>query len=596
MPPKKRAAEDNAGGDDQRKRAATSTVAGGKSVTISAPGGAPATKPGAPVARAGAATAAAGGTSKPGTVRGMPKPGVRKISAAALASRAKAVSSSAASKKETAPPVITKNTLMWFRNDLRLQDNKALHEASVRAKAAGTHLIGLFIISKAEWVASNEAPVKIDFWLRNLAKLKKALDDLSIPLIVKETGASSDIPNIIGSIVKEHSISHIHWNADYTAKGLKRDELVKSSLTSIPQTYVVITDDKCVIPPREIMTKINTPFQNFELFMTSWFVKVEAKRQYLDLVPGPGANADGAKTEFATYFQADVPSSYPHNLDLEEVERLYPAGEDTAQKRLDSFIKETVSKYHTVSYLVGHEGSNSLTPFIANGILSHRQCVSMARSVNSNKVMVGNEGVKQWVTEFILREFYTHIMLLFPRIAEEKAYIAATEDIRWSSDERKFSLWCQGKTGYPIVDAGMRQLNSVGFMNARARKIVQCFLVKDLMMSWQKGEKYFLSKLIDGDVAFNNGSWQWCAATGIDCQPYFTSNSPLTQSQRRDPHGEYIRHWVPELESLSDTQVHDPFRLMPAKDFTKLGYPRPMVDHMDAKKKYVEEYKRVLDK
>ncbi|KAF9388069.1 hypothetical protein CPB97_001643 [Podila verticillata] len=596
MPPKKRPADDSAAGDEARKKAATTTAAGSKSVTIAAPGGVPAkTGP----AKTGAARPGAAGTSKTGTVRAAPKPGVRKVNAAAQASRAKAASVTAAAakkEKETAPPVITKNTLMWFRNDLRLQDNRALHAASVRAHDAGTTLLGVYIITEQEWAARQEAPVKIDFWMRNLAKLRKELEKLSIPLIVKKAGAVSEIPGIIQSIVDLHDITHVFWNAEYTADEQKRDEEVKETITKLPFVYAEISEDRCVIPPKEIMTKIAKPFTVFDQFKMTWLVQVETQPRHLTLSPAPEPNPAGAKAEFSKYFGSEMPTSHPHDLDQSEIEKLYPAGEAVAHERLTDFISGTILEYHTIKSQAGHLGSNPLAPYIANGILSHRQCVSMARSVNNNKVMVGNEGVKLWVTEIIWKEFFKHVMVSFPRICENMAFLPATDDVRWSNDDRKFTLWCQGKTGYPIVDAGMRQLNTVGYMDSRVRKIVQCFLVKDLMVSWQKGEKYFMSHLIDGEMASVNGSWQWCAATGADSQPYISSNNPVTQSQKYDPHGQYISRWVPELEGLSDNQVHDPFHVLSAKDFGKLGYARPMVDHTDAKKKYVDEFKRVLNK
>ncbi|KAG0348097.1 hypothetical protein BG004_006072 [Podila humilis] len=593
MPPKKRPADDAPGGDDARKRVAT-TVSGAKSVSITAPGvSAAAAKPTG--ARPGPHAA---GTSKPGTVRGTPKPGVRKVNAAAAAGRAKAVASAtaAAAKKDAAPPMIVKNTLMWFRTDLRLQDNRALYAAAAKARAAGTNVLGLYIITEQEWQDQKVAPVKIDFWIRNLHKLSKELEKLSIPLIVKKLGGVSEVLGAIESVITEHDVSHVFWNAEYTTSEEKRDSSVKDALKKKPFVSIEVIEDKCVISPKEIKTKIGTPFSVFEKFKMTWLVQVETQPSLLKLSPVPDANPEGAKTEYAKYFGADIPTSHPHDLnqDQEAIERFYPAGEDAAHQRLKTFIDVSILDYHHTRDLVQQEGANPLAAYIANGILSHRQCITMARSVNNNKVMVGNEGVKNWVTEFIWKEFFQHVMVSFPRVRSNQSYLASAEEIRWTNDERKFTLWCQGKTGYPIVDAGMRQLNSVGYMNKRARKIAMCFLVKDLMVNWQKGEKYFMSHLIDGDVAVVNGLWQWCAGTGVDAQPYYTSNNPLIQSQKCDPFGEYIREWVPELEDLLEHQLHDPFHTLPAKDFGKLGYPRPMVDHLEAKKKFAEEFKRVL--
>lgn len=258
MPPKKRPAGEDAQGEEPKKRATNGAIASAaKSVTISAPGTSTtttaATKTGT-AARAGTAST----TSKPGTVRGTPKPGVRKVGAAALASRTKLQPSGvAAVKKEAPPPVITKNTLMWFRNDLRVQDNRALHEASKRAQIGEKKcIIGLYIISETEWASHDEAPVKIDFWMRNLAELRKALDKLNIPLVVRRAGSKTEVEGLLESIVKELDISHVFWNAEYMVDEMRRDSAVKKALVKLPGVYVEQSEDQCVVPPKEIKTKV----------------------------------------------------------------------------------------------------------------------------------------------------------------------------------------------------------------------------------------------------------------------------------------------------------------------------------------------------
>ncbi|KAG0202245.1 hypothetical protein BGX28_005182 [Mortierella sp. GBA30] len=593
MPPKKRPAGEDAHGEELKKRAtnpASTTAA--KSVNIAAPGTVT-SRPGT-TAKVGATVA----TSKPGTVRGTPKPGIRKVAGAAtLANRARLHPSSGTvvKKEPSPPPVITKNTLMWFRNDLRLQDNRALDAASKQAKIGDKKcLVALYIISESEWESHDEAPVKIDFWMRNLAELKKALDKLNIPLIVKRAGAKSDVVGLMESVIKELDISHVCWNAEYMVDERKRDIAVKKALVKLPGVYVAEYEDQCVAPPKEIQTKTLGPFTAFEPFSNAWRTRVETNPQYLRPSDMPEANPVEAKQLYAQYFREIIPSSHTHSLERAEIERLYPAGEEAAQARLREFMEKTVLQYHTIRDRPYEQGSNPLNPYIASGILSIRQCVSAARAANNNKIMIGNEGVKTWITEIIWKEFYRHILVSFPRVCKNRAFDTATENIRWSNDDRKFQMWCQGKTGYPIVDAGMRQLNTLGCMHSRVRMIVACFLVKDLMIDWQKGEKYFMHNLIDGDMASNNGGWQWCASTGAEAQPYYRIFNPLQQSQRFDPNGDYIRQWVPELRKLSNAQIHDPYHALSAKDFGKLAYPKPIVDHAEAKKKFVDEYKRVL--
>ncbi|KAI1320259.1 hypothetical protein EDD11_001474 [Mortierella claussenii] len=594
MPPKKRPAGDDAHGEEPKKRT-TATSGVTKSVTISTPGTSAAAAGSKPTA-AGARSAASG-LSKTGTVRGAPKPGIRKVGAAALASRAKLpmATGMGAVKKEAPPPIITKNSLMWFRNDLRLQDNKALYAAAARAKLGDKKsVIGLYVISEKEWEGHDEAPVKIDFWMRNLTELKRSLDKLHIPLVVKRADSALQMAGLVESTVRELDVSHVFWNTEYMVDEIKRDAAVMKALAKISGVYVEQCEDQGVVPPKEMRNKTGEAYTAFEPFYSTWNTLVETDPRYLQLLPAPDANPSEAKQLYAEYFNATIPSSHPHSLDITEIEFLYPAGEEVAHERLQTFIDEKIKRYHITRDCIFEEGEAVLAPYLSNGVLSARQCVAAARTANSNKIIIGNEGVKAWIKEFVWREFYRHILVFFPRICKNRAFKPIADNIRWSSDDRKFQIWCQGKTGYPIIDAGMRQLNTTGYMHSRVRMLAACFLVKDLLISWQKGEKYFMSHLIDGDLAFNNGSWQWCASTGSEAQPYFRVFNPVAQSQKFDPVGDYIRHWVPELRDLSDKQVHDPYHAMSAKEFGKLAYPKPIVDHAEAKKKFVEEYKRIL--
>ncbi|KAF9209845.1 hypothetical protein BGZ49_000026 [Haplosporangium sp. Z 27] len=590
MPPKKRPAGDEANGDEPRKRAAAlNSTPVSKSVTISAPGTvATAAKP------AATTTAARSTTSKTGTVRGAPKPGIRKVGAAALANRARLpIASASTVKKEAPPPIVIKNTLMWFRNDLRLQDNKALYAASQKAKLGDKKcLIALFIISESEWASHDEAPVKIDFWMRNLITLKRSLDKLHIPLIIKKAISGSNVVDIMESVVKELDISHVFWNSEYMVDEKKRDRNVKKALMKIPGVYVEQFEDQSVIPPKEMANKTGEGYTSFELFNSTWNTLVETKPHFLELSAAPDANPIEAKQLYAEHFIVVIPSLNQHSLDQAEMDRLYPAGEEVAHERLRFFIEEKVKRYHLSKDCPHEEGEASLSPYLSSGILSTRQCVAAARAANNNKIIIGNEGIRTWIKELVWKEFYRHVLVFFPRVCKNHAFNPIMESIRWSIDDRKFQMWCQGKTGYPIVDAGMRQLNTTGFMHNRVRMITACFLVKDLLISWQKGEKYFMSHLIDGDFASNNGSWQWCASTGVESPPYYHAFNPILQSQKFDPNGDYIRQWVPELKNLPDKQVHDPYHTMSAKEFGKLAYPKPIVDHAEAKKKFVDEYKR----
>jgi len=222
----------------------------------------------------------------------------------------------------------------------------------------------------------------------------------------------------------------------------------------------------------------------------------------------------------------------------------------------------------------------NVSPYLAAGVLSPRQCLAAALEVNNNRVDSGHAGVVCWIEELIWREFYQHVLVGFPRVSKGRAFRPEIDRVDWSHDEHAFQRWTSGQTGYPIVDAAMRQLALTGWMHNRLRMIVAMFLTKDLMIDWRWGERHFMNLLVDGDLGSNNGGWQWSASTGTDAQPYFRIFNPTTQGQKFDKNGEFIRKFCPELGSLSGKALHEP---LTAGLFGQLGYPEPMVDHKEAR-------------
>ncbi|KAF9170033.1 hypothetical protein BGX20_009516 [Mortierella sp. AD010] len=395
-------------------------------------------------------------------------------------------------------PTETRNTLMWFRTDLRLKDNKALYEASMRSKVGGTdrYLIALFIISEEEWAEHDEAPIKIDFWMKNLTSLKRSLDELSIPLIVKTAKLKSDLVKMIESVVEEMDISHVFWNADLMVDEQRRDRAVRKAL----QRMNVHAEES---------GQTGNPYAVFTPYYNAWCKIVETESHYLELAGIPDANPPEAKVRYAEYFKLTPPTSHTHPLDTEEIKRLYPAGEEAAHERLNKFLETKAKDYHKCRDAPIQEGTSVMSPYLTSGVITNRQCLVAARKANKNKILSGDEGLKTWIKELAWKEFYKNILVSFPRVCMNRAFQPKTENIRWSENEEHFRRWCEGKTGFPIVDAGMRQLNSIGYMHNRLRMITACFLVKDLLIHWHQGETYFMKHLIDGDLASNNGGWQW---------------------------------------------------------------------------------------
>jgi deoxyribodipyrimidine photo-lyase len=237
-------------------------------------------------------------------------------------------------------------------------------------------------------------------------------------------------------------------------------------------------------------------------------------------------------------------------------------------------------------------GTSRLSPYLAVGVVTARQCLRAAIDANRGRLDRGHPGPRAWIDELIWREFYRHVLVGFPRVSMNRAFRPETEPLPWRQDERQFKAWCQGRTGVPIVDAAMRQLQQEGWMHNRLRMIVAMYLAKDLFIDWRRGERHFMHHLIDGDLASNNGGWQWAASTGTDAAPYFRVFNPHRQSRRYDPEGLFIRRYVPELRELDSGSIHDPSAI-DRRDFSRLGYPAPLCDHGQARRQVISAFKRL---
>ena len=227
-------------------------------------------------------------------------------------------------------------------------------------------------------------------------------------------------------------------------------------------------------------------------------------------------------------------------------------------------------------------------PLSSCWMISPRQCFQAALAANNNRLIDGNKGALVWMGELIWREFYKYVLILNPRVSMHKPFKLITDQLPWKYDEHLLQAWQQGKTGYPIIDAAMRQLNTIGWMHNRLRMIVAMFLAKNLFLDWRLGEKYFMQHLIDGDLAANNGGWQWCASTGGDCAPYFRVFNPVRQSERCDPKGYFIRQYCPELADLDDKSIHDPWHK--AANLVHDSYPKSIVDLNTSRGDFIRAY------
>jgi len=255
--------------------------------------------------------------------------------------------------------------------------------------------------------------------------------------------------------------------------------------------------------------------------------------------------------------------------------KLLIGGEDAAQRRLDRFLEGVAQRYDRDRDRLDRDGTSRLSAYLRFGAISVRQCFERAEAAVAADPSLA-AGVGCWLDELVWREFYAAILEEHPRVLRE-SYRREYGELVWNDDAAGFEAWCTGRTGYPVVDAGMRQLLETGWMHNRARMITASFLTKDLLIDWREGERFFFAHLVDGDPASNNGGWQWSASTGTDSQPYFRIFNPVLQGRRFDPEGDYVRRWVPELRGLTGAAVHEPWRASGAAR----DYPARVVDHAE---------------
>lgn len=464
--------------------------------------------------------------------------------------------------------------MVWFRHDLRLRDNPALFNAAAQAEG----VVAVYVYCDAYVRLHGQAPVQRDFIRRHLQILRKDLAELNIPLVVSRVEKPAQIAPELLHIAQSVNATHCFFNAEYPLNELNRDIAVNQLLRE-QGIAVKRCHDRCIVPPGMIRNGQGEPYKVFTAFKKKWMQTVmplqlrplglpQAQNKISDITP--------ASSEVIDQLFAAHP--------LRDLADLWPAGEDEAYDRLDSFIANDLTQYLDQRDFPAIEGTSTLSPYLAVGSLSPRQALAAVLSYTYGD-WSGNAGASCWISELIWREFYQHVVVDYPQVCKRKAMQAHTEAFPWQKDQLLFDAWCKGMTGIPIVDAAMRQLNATGWMHNRLRMVVAMFLTKNCQIDWRWGEDYFIAQLIDGDFAANNGGWQWSASTGTDAAPYFRIFNPCSQSERFDPKGEFIRKWVPEVAHLSAKEIHNPPPLV--------NYPRPIVDLSESRRSTIALFKNL---
>ncbi|WP_413171678.1 FAD-binding domain-containing protein [Anabaena azotica] len=474
--------------------------------------------------------------------------------------------------------------LFWHRRDLRIADNTGL--AAAREQSA--KVIGVFCLDPNILNSDNVAPARVSYMIGCLESLQQRYTQAGSQLLILHDNPVKAIPALAEAL----KAKAVFWNWDVEPYAQIRDNDVISILKGKGIQTLHQNWDQLLHSPDEIFSGSKTPYTVYTPFWKNLSSKPKAK---------PIATLENcqhlttAEQEIATQSGAiNLPSAKELDF-IWDGELIISPGEAAAQAKLENFIKNPINEYQEQRNFPAVNGTSQLSAALKFGVIGIRTIwqATIEALENSNSEEV-TASIRTWQQELAWREFYQHAMYHFPDLADG-AYRDSFKNFPWRNNEAHFQAWCEGKTGYPIVDAAMRQLNEIGWMHNRCRMIVASFLTKDLIINPQWGEKYFMQKLIDGDLSANNGGWQWSASSGMDPKPLRIFN-PASQAQKFDADGEYIRQWVRELKSV-DTEYLISGNITPLER-RAVGYPTPIVDHKKQQalfKQLYQEQKTSLD-
>lgn len=466
--------------------------------------------------------------------------------------------------------------VVWLRNDLRINDNLALYAA---CQDSGAQVLALYIATPGQWRQHNMAAKQATFIYCSLQQLQEALASRGIPLYCLACHDFRAAVDALSDFCRQQRVDALFYNYQYEINERERDALAERILDTqgiICQGF----DDSLRLPPGSVRTGNNAMYKVFTPFSKALIRRLQQELPACVPAPKPRPGAPLPLRESIPAFD------YPQEAFDED---LFPPGETGALQRLRHFSQQPVTRYASDRDNPAVEGTSRLSVYLATGVLSPRQCLHRLLKEHPDALAQGS--AFNWLTELIWREFYRHLLVAWPALCRHQPFIPWTRHIAWQQNEAHLQAWKTGQTGYPIVDAAMRQLNQTGWMHNRLRMISASFLVKDLLIDWREGERYFMQRLIDGDFAANNGGWQWAASTGTDAAPYFRIFNPTTQGERFDSAGVFIRRWLPELHAVPDSAIHQP-QLWAKKNNQRLDYPQPIVEHKAARQKTLEAFER----
>lgn len=462
------------------------------------------------------------------------------------------------------------NPLLWLRRDLRIHDNPAL-VAALKVGASSA----VFISAPKQWQQHNLAPIQADFIRRHLLLVAKQLAEYGIELHHLKASDYHSQTQVLKDFCHKNDIDTVYANREPEINELNRDALFQN--TGI---QLALYSCDTILPVGSVLNKQNEMYKVFTPFKKAWLQRLQSTGVECAITPVTKVKVREPTSLFSLEFD------YP-KVDSSR----WPLSDEVMKTVVPAFFENKLDRYGGNRDFPAIKATSGLSPYLAIGAISSRwlalQLVQRQPDIVYDPSMPGFA----WFNELIWRDFYKHLLFTFPALATGQSFQRKYRNMDWQGNPEHFQAWCEGRTGYPLVDAAMKQLVQTGWMHNRLRMVVASFLTKHLLIDWRRGEQFFMSHLIDGDLSANNGGWQWAASTGCDAQPYFRVFNPITQSKRFDPNGDFIRRYLPELHDVPAKHVHFPHEYLESLG-DKTTYCSPIVDHKEARQRALDFFKQ----
>ena len=451
-------------------------------------------------------------------------------------------------------------------------------------------MITMYLYSPKDLEWHGTSPARSDFLLQSLAVLQKQLHEKHIPLAIVTAEERSEKADDVIKFIKDNDISHVYGNYEYEVDEIRRDIKVAHLLQEEKDVSFQLLHDQTAVVPGLLTTGSGGPMKVFSPYHRAWLAETKESPEHLDLVSPPEANNKAAADKMKKLFNTKLPElpenkQFTSDEEKDRIRALWPAGHEAGINRLKDFLQNKVSDYAAHRAEPAKDPSSRLSAYFSSGVISVREALHHAKKHNKDKHFdSGDAGIAAWVREIVFREFYRQVLVAIPHNAMNLPQNLKFDHVQWEDDEEGWEKWCEGRTGVPFVDAGMRQLNTEAYMHNRCRMNVASYLTANMLIDYRRGERYFATHLVDWDLSNNTQGWE----------PSYTVFNPVSQAEKCDKDGDFIRKWVPELKDVKGKAVFAPWERLSKEEFEKLDYPRPHVDFSESKQRAIERFKKDL--